>query len=122
MYDDNNLTFWCNFSTMGIPSNVKLDWVLTFLTQMLHNFSSNSVAVILMPNRSSAGCAAKDKDKETVSGGASSTKGVTKSDDDGDKMSDGGASTSEEDFDQESELRTAQWGIECKFAQRSRAL
>jgi hypothetical protein len=107
---------------MGIPSNVKLDWVLTFLTQMLHNFSTNSVAVILMPNRSSAGSAAKDKDKDSVSGSGSGIKGSTKSDDEDDKMSDPGATSSDDEWDHESELRSSQWGIECKFAQKSRAL
>lgn len=100
---------------MGIPSSFKLDWALNFLTHMLHSFSSNSVAIVLMPNRSSAGTAGKDKDN---------AKDRVKSDSDGEKMSDckDESDDDDEDCDQESELRTCQWGIECKFAHKSRAL
>jgi hypothetical protein len=49
--ENEHYVYWLNLVTTGITSSLKTDWFLSFLTQVLTDQPSNSIAIILHANR-----------------------------------------------------------------------
>lgn len=68
--ENENYIYWLNMVTCGITSAVKTDWFLSFLTQVLTDQPTNSIAIILHSNRAAQikGKKAQDQKMKTERG------------------------------------------------------
>ena len=51
--EDHSVVLWLNCTTIGIIPTLKYDFFLTFLSNVLTDFSKNGVCFIVFPNRAS---------------------------------------------------------------------
>lgn len=52
-HETERVVIWVNYVTAGVTSGKKLVFTIEQVTQLLHSFPRNSVAVVMLPNRAS---------------------------------------------------------------------